>query len=46
MRTELHFENNNLRKIFFKEYSKYVQLDEGYEKRRPFLFFIKNIGWS
>lgn len=36
MRTELHFENENLRKVFFEEYVKYVKLDDGYEKRRSF----------
>ena len=37
MRTELHFKGNlKLRNEFFKEYTKYVNLDAGYEERRPF----------
>lgn len=37
MRTELHFKGNmKLRNEFFKEYTKYVDLDKGYEERRPF----------
>jgi len=37
MRTELHFNRNlKLRHQFFKEYTKYVSLDKGYEGRRAF----------
>lgn len=37
MRTELHFSGNlKLRQQFFKEYTKYVSLDKGYEERRAF----------
>lgn len=37
MRTELHFSGNEkLREQFFKEYTKYVSLDKGYEERRAF----------
>ena len=36
MRTELHFENDKLRNIFFNEYTKHITLDEGYEQRRAF----------
>jgi fructosamine-3-kinase len=43
MRTEIHFENEELRTIFFKEYEKYVKLDEGYEKRRPFYSLSRSL---
>lgn len=37
MRTELHFKGNlKLRNAFFKEYTKYIKLDKGYEERRPY----------
>jgi aminoglycoside phosphotransferase (APT) family kinase protein len=44
MRTELHFKGNpKLRNAFFKEYTKYVKLDKGYEKRRPFYSLSRSL---
>ncbi len=44
MRTELHFKGNlELRNAFFKEYTKYIKLDEGYDNRRAFYSLSRNL---
>lgn len=44
MRTELHFRGNlKLRNQFFKEYTKYVSLDKGYEERRAFYSLSRSL---